>query len=151
MVDGQSFRWISFCSRGVSSKSSTPAPIEEPSRKTYSGMPLPDNRLSRVPARTLATPMAISHTPISIITIKQDQVGNITKKTLREHNEVVEVSYFDYDENNNLIHIKTIDKKTDNVKEVFRNYDHHRNLTKETVLFNEVKIKEAYFEYEYYE
>lgn len=93
----------------------------------------------------------ISHTPVSIVTIKQDQSGNITKKTLREHNEVVEVSYFDYDENNNLIHIKTIDKKTDNVKEIFRNYDHHRNLTKETVLFNEVKVKETYFEYEYYE
>ncbi len=92
----------------------------------------------------------IPHTEYRTVTFKTDKNGNIIKKVVREQSEVFSVTYFTYDEKNQLVKEKTIFKADDSTEEHIYQYDEYQNLTRETILKNELATEEHAIKYEYY-
>jgi len=92
----------------------------------------------------------IQHTPVSSVTLKKDDHGNIIKKVVREQGQVTVVIYYDYDSNHNLIYTQTIHKRTNWTEEKTMEYDKHNNLTLKQTFENKVLVNEESIQYEYY-
>jgi YD repeat-containing protein len=114
----------------------------------YEVIPLPKTGYDDLENRD---PLAhIDHTDFRTITLKTDQNGNVSKKIVREMNEVYSVTYYYYDDKNRLIKDRTILKADDSSTEHQYTYDEYGHITKELVLENDQAKQEFLVLYEYY-
>lgn len=92
----------------------------------------------------------VEHTEYRTVTLKTDKNGNVSKKVVREYNQVYSVTYYFYDDANNLIKERTILKSDDSSEERQYTYDEYNNLVRETILKNDQPVEEHAIVYEYY-
>ena len=101
--------------------------------------PLPKDPLANIP-----------HTVFREVSYKHDERGLCLRKTIREHEMVVHVTHYTYNEQGLLIEERREDRQKLQDEELRFEYDAHQNLLKESLWRNGLKVHERYFLYEYY-
>lgn len=92
----------------------------------------------------------IPHTPFKAVTYKTNKYGLPSKKVTRVYNQVSEVVYYFYNDNEQLISEKTHDKLSRDVDEIQYEYDVHNNPIKKIFFHNEKQVQQHLYSYEYY-
>lgn len=92
----------------------------------------------------------IDHEPGQMISIKTNAKGLTVKEVLRMKQQIISVTYFFYDENDQLMRKKKVYKQEKDIEEIHFQYDDYNNLIKESTYFNDKLIAERSFQYEYY-
>ncbi len=92
----------------------------------------------------------IAHKALRTITIKSNKDGFPVKKVTREHQQVIEVIYYFYDDNSLLTKERIINKETQTSKEFQYTYDQHQNITTTRLFINDTLTEEKSYSYEYY-
>lgn len=92
----------------------------------------------------------IPHTPYQAVTYKTNKLGFPSKKTTRTYNQISEVVYYFYNDQEQLISKKTHNKVSRDTDEIQYEYDLHHNPTKKMIFHNEKQIQQHFYSYEYY-
>jgi hypothetical protein len=92
----------------------------------------------------------IPHKPFKTVSFKKNKQDLLTKKVTREYNQVIEVIYYLYNEQQQLVKEKIYDKISRDIEEIQYEYDQHKNTTKKTIFFNNLLVQQHHFSYEYY-
>jgi hypothetical protein len=92
----------------------------------------------------------IDHVPGQTISIKTNAKGLPIKEVLRFKQQIISVTYFFYNEHDQLIRKKKVFKQEKDIEEVKFHYDHYNNLSQELTYLNDQLVAERSFKYEYY-
>lgn len=93
---------------------------------------------------------SFDHTEMRTITLKTDKNGNLTKRIIREHGDVYSVTYYTYNDENQLTKEHTLLKSDNSTDERRYEYDQYGNITRELHLKNDETVEEFAIIYEYY-
>jgi len=92
----------------------------------------------------------IPHTPFKTVVYKTNKYGLPSKKITRTYNQISEVVYYHYNEEEQLISEKTHNKISRDTDEIQYEYDLHNNPTQKIIFHNEQQIQKHLYRYEYY-
>lgn len=92
----------------------------------------------------------IPHTPYIAVSYKTNKYGLPSKKITRTYNQITEVVYYFYNEEEQLISEKTQNKISRDTDEIQYEYDLYNNPIKKIIFHNEKQVQQHLYSYEYY-
>lgn len=113
--------------------------------------PIPEQTIPLEYDDSKRDPLAnILHKPIQTVSFKYNKQNLPTKKVTRASNQVVEVIYYSYNDQDQLIKEKKQNKITRNSETTEYEYDHYNNPIKKNIYNNETLVEQHLYTYEYY-